>query len=218
MDLFAGAEPVQPQRRTRLGPGAYVLHGLAQSRAAFLWAHIQAVQQQAPLRHWLTPGGRQMSVAMTACGALGWTSSAHAYAYLPQDPLSGQAWPAMPALFMALAAEAAALAGYHGFAPDACLINCYALGARLGLHQDRDELDLDAPIVSVSLGLPAQFIWGGLLRADAVRRVPLLHGDVVVWGADSRLVHHGVAPLQAGLHALTGACRMNLTFRKVLAP
>ncbi|RYF53932.1 MAG: alpha-ketoglutarate-dependent dioxygenase AlkB, partial [Comamonadaceae bacterium] len=100
------------------------------------------------------------------------------------------------------------------FVPDACLINRYAPGTRLSLHQDRDERDLQAPIVSVSLGLPATFLWGGHDRAEKAMHVPLAHGDVVVWGGADRLRLHGVAPVSQGVHPLTGPWRINLTFRK----
>jgi alkylated DNA repair protein (DNA oxidative demethylase) len=155
-----------------------------------------------------------MSVAMTNCGERGWVSDRSGYRYDAVDPETQRPWPAMPQLFRTLAQDAAAAAGYAGFAPDACLINRYLPGTRLSLHQDRDELDLRAPIVSVSLGLPAVFLWGGLRRADRPTRVRLAHGDVVVWGGPSRLVFHGIAPLAEGDHALTGRERINLTFRK----
>ncbi|HEX7687852.1 MAG TPA: DNA oxidative demethylase AlkB, partial [Burkholderiaceae bacterium] len=155
------------------------------------------------------------SVAMTNCGELGWVSDRRGYRYDPVDPGSGRPWPALPDAFLALARDAAERAGYPGFAPDACLVNRYGPGARLSLHQDRDELDLRAPIVSVSLGLPATFLWGGLDRAERTRRVPLRHGDVVVWGGPSRLRFHGVAPLKDGTHPFAGALRLNITFRKV---
>jgi len=153
-------------------------------------------------------------VAMTNCGAVGWVSDLTGYRYDANDPESGHRWPPMPDVFRDLAVQAAARAGFHGFAPDACLINRYAPGARLSLHQDRDERDFDAPIVSVSLGLPAVFLFGGARRADTSRRVPLAHGDVVVWGGPARLRYHGVMPLEDGQHPLLGGCRINLTFRK----
>ena len=155
-----------------------------------------------------------MSVAMTNCGALGWVSDARGYRYDACDPDSGRPWPAMPAAFGDLATRAGAHAGFANFESDACLVNRYVPGARLTLHQDRNERDFDAPIVSVSLGLPATFLFGGLKRADRTMRVPLRHGDVVVWGAASRLRHHGVAAIKAGRHPRIGECRINLTFRK----
>ncbi|MBG6078067.1 alkylated DNA repair protein (DNA oxidative demethylase) [Polaromonas sp. CG_9.11] len=180
-------------------------------------ALLQAARQviaAAPLRHLKTPGGRVMSVGMSNCGALGWVSDRTGYRYSSTDPLSGQPWPSMPACFAELAMQAAAEAGYEGFAPDACLINRYEPGARLSLHQDRDESDLGAPIVSVSLGLPAVFLFGGLQRSDRPARWRLAHADVAVWGGVSRLAFHGVAPLADGEHPRLGRQRINLTFRR----
>jgi len=174
---------------------------------------VKTVVAQAPLRHLVTPGGRVMSVAMSNCGSLGWVSDRTGYRYDAVDPLSGQPWPAMPAAFRALAARAAAQAGFGGFEPDACLINLYEPGARLSLHQDRDEQDLSAPIVSVSLGLPAVFLFGSNSRSDRPQRYRLTHGDMVVWGGPARLAFHGVAPLADGEHSLLGRRRINLTFR-----
>lgn len=213
-DLF-GDSAAQPPWEEPIAPGAVLLHHFACEQAPALLQAAHAVAMAAPFRHWLTPGGRRMSVAMTNCGALGWISEPRGYRYGAQDPASQMPWPAMPANFAALAAAAADRAGYPGFAPQACLLNLYRPGARLSLHQDKDELDLDAPIVSVSLGLPARFLFGGALRSDPVRRFPLAHGDVVVWGGAARLAFHGVAPLAPGHHPATGAVRLNLTFRKV---
>jgi alkylated DNA repair protein (DNA oxidative demethylase) len=195
----------------RLGPGAVLLRGFAGDA---LLEEVERVAAVAPFRHMLTPGGFRMSVAMTNCGALGWVSDRKGYRYSAVDPETGLAWPAMPAAFLELAGTAAATGGYAGFVPDACLINRYVPGAKMSLHQDRDERDLTAPLVSVSLGLPAVFQFGGLSRKDPVRRLGLEHGDVVVWGGESRLFFHGVMPLKEGLHPLAGACRINLTFRK----
>ena len=178
--------------------------GLPGRSTAELIADIGAIAAQAPFRHMVTPGGHQMSVAMTNCGNAGWVTDRSGYRYDGVDPESRSPWPAMPASFRALAAEAAAEAGFDGFAPDACLINRYEPGARMSLHQDKDENDFGAPIVSVSLGLPAIFLFGGLQRSDKPRRFRLEHGDVVVWGGPSRLFFHGVAPLADGEHALTG--------------
>lgn len=197
-----------------LAPGAVVLRGFARDIGPELLAAVGEVSAGSLFRHLITPGGLRMSVAMTNCGERGWVSDRTGYRYDPVDPGSGKPWPAMPEVFRRLAASAAEAAGYPGFAPDACLINRYLPGTRLSLHQDRDELDLRAPIVSVSLGLPAIFLWGGLRRADRPARIRLAHGDVVVWGGPSRLVFHGIAPLAAGDHALTGSERINLTFRK----
>ena len=211
MDLFDDLPP--EFALTAMAPGAVLLHGLARDGAGALLHAIEAVLQQAPLRHWSTPGGYTMSVAMSNCGPLGWVSSARGYRYAALDPLSNQPWPAMPAGLLALAQRAAALAGYPDFAPDACLINQYLPGAKLSLHQDKDERDLRAPIVSVSLGLPAVFLFGSPSRKDRPQRWRLLHGDVVVWGGPSRLAYHGVTALADGEHPLLGRCRLNLTFR-----
>ena len=162
----------------------------------------------------VTPGGFRMSVAMTNCGALGWVSDPSGYRYDPLDPESGNPWPRMPDSFARLAQDAAAQAGFEGFTPDACLVNRYEPGARLTLHQDRNERDFRAPIVSVSLGLPAVFLFGGLKRADKPARIPLEHGDVAVWGGPARMRYHGVMPLKEGAHALLGNQRINLTFRR----
>lgn len=213
LDLF-DAVPHVASRREPLGPGAAVLRGFAMANQSALLADLEDIIAQAPLRHMVTPGGFRMSVAMTNCGALGWVSDRTGYRYDALDPVSGRRWPRMPASFLRLAGDAAERAGYAGFAPDACLVNRYAPGARLTLHQDKNERDFDQPIVSVSLGIPAVFLFGGLRRADRTTRVPLRHGDVVVWGAADRLRFHGVMPLKAGNHPLLGDFRINLTFRK----
>jgi alkylated DNA repair protein (DNA oxidative demethylase) len=201
-------------RDVPLDNGAAVLGGFARPIDRELLDALATIERDAPFRHLVTPGGRPMSVAMTNCGAVGWVSDRSGYRYDPIDPESGARWPAMPEVFADLAARAAAAAGFPGFAPDACLINRYEPGARLSLHQDRDEHDLGHPIVSVSLGLSAIFLWGGQKRADRPRRVPLVHGDVVVWGGPARMTFHGVHPLGEGHHPLTGNLRYNLTFRR----
>lgn len=203
------AEPPQEA----LAPGALLLRGFARAAAPALLAEIAAIAQQAPFRHMVTPGGHRMSVAMTNCGACGWVTDANGYRYTTHDPNSGAPWPALPGTFRQVAQEAAAVAGYRAFAPDACLVNRYEPGARMTLHQDRNERDFAQPIVSLSLGLPAVFLFGGLQRRAAVRRVPLSHGDVVVWGGPSRLHFHGVLPLRDGVHPATGRVRYNLTLR-----
>ena len=195
-------------------PGALLLPGFALAHAPALLAAIDAIATAAPFRHMVTPGGFAMSVAMTSCGALGWITDRHGYRYASADPDTHRPWPAMPPLLQRLAFDAAARAGFTGFTPDACLINRYAPGARMALHQDKDEHDFTQPIVSVSLGLPATFLWGGDARGDKARRIPLRHGDVFVWGGPARLRFHGIAPLKDGAHPATGACRINLTFRK----
>jgi len=197
-----------------LGPGALLLRGFAAAADAEVLAGLQEVLEQAPFRHMITPGGYRMSVALTNCGSLGWVTDRTGYRYDAADPETGKQWPAMPAAFLRLAHDAAAHAGFDGFVPDACLVNQYLPGARLTLHQDKNERDFSAPIVSVSLGVPAVFLFGGLKRSDRPSRVPLEHGDVVIWGGPDRLRYHGVQPLKAAHHYLLGEQRINLTFRK----
>jgi DNA oxidative demethylase len=204
-----------PSGREPLEEGAVLLRGFAGGMAAALVEGIGQVAAAAPFRHLVTPGGYSMSVAMTNCGRLGWVSDRRGYRYDPVDPDSGKRWPELPPVFLELAQRAAAEGGFPDYDPDACLINRYRAGAKLGLHQDRDEDDQWAPIVSVSLGLPAVFLWGGKRRADPLRRLRVENGDVAVWGGPARFVYHGVAPLKAGEHPLTGDVRLNLTFRKV---
>lgn len=211
-DLFTDS-----RARVQIGPQAVLLGGFAASLSGALLEAVAAVERCAPFRRMPTRGGGQMSVAMTNCGALGWVSDAGGYRYAPRDPLTDRAWPSLPGVFSALAGRAAAAAGFEEFRPDVCLINRYEPGARLSLHQDRDEKELDAPIVSVSLGVSATFLWGGACRRDGVKRYLLHHGDVAVWGGASRLVYHGVAPLPAGQHPETGPLRYNLTFRRAEA-
>lgn len=217
MDLFgepdADAGALAP-RLEHLVPGAAVLRGFAIRNAATLLADVTLVTAAAAFRHMVAPGGFRMSVAMTNCGALGWVSDRTGYRYDAVDPDGGCAWPPMPSSFLQLAQNAAAQAGFPGFAPDACLINRYEPGARLSLHQDKNERDFSAPIVSLSLGIPAVFLFGGLKRTDKSIRVPLAHGDVVVWGGPARLRYHGVLPLKENCHAMLGRHRINLTLRK----
>jgi alkylated DNA repair protein (DNA oxidative demethylase) len=210
LDLF-GTRPFEPQP---LASGAWLLPQFAAAQAADLVTAVDQIALQSPFRHMVTRGGFRMSVAMTNCGALGWTSDRRGYRYASLDVLSGKPWPPMPGVFLELANAAANAGGFNTLVPDACLINKYVRGARMSLHQDRDESDFSAPIVSVSLGLPAIFLFGGDTRTDKPQRVPLQHGDVVVWGGDARLRYHGVLPLKQGLHPLTGAHRINLTFRR----
>jgi len=203
-----------PAGEMALGPGAVLLPGLALAEERALIEQVEALARAAPFRHLATPGGGRMSVAMTNCGPLGWHSDRRGYRYEPVDPQTGQPWPAMPQRFRELAVQAAARAGHAGFAPDACLVNRYETGARMALHQDHDERDGSAPIVSVSLGAPAVFLWGGAARGDRPRRLALESGDVVVWGGPSRFTFHGVAPVRRADHPLTGTLRYNLTFRR----
>ena len=208
MDLFA-----QEPRDIALDDGAVLLGGFALSIEHELIVALQGVARDATMRHMVTPGGLPMSVAMTNCGAVGWVSDSKGYRYDKTDPDSGRCWPAMPQVFVDLARRAAHTAGFPNFNPDACLINRYEPGARLSLHQDKNERDFRSPIVSVSLGLAAVFLWGGNKRSDRPHRVPLAHGDVVVWGGPARMTFHGVLPLAEGTHPLTGCNRYNLTFR-----
>ncbi|AZL73808.1 DNA oxidative demethylase AlkB [Pseudomonas oryziphila] len=207
LDLFGP----QPQR---LASHTVLLPGFALGEVEALLDALRPVLRAAPWRHMHTPGGQRMAVALSNCGALGWVSDERGYRYSPLDPLSGQPWPALPAVLLALAGRAAALAGFDGFVPDACLINHYLPGTRLSLHQDRDERDFGQPIVSISLGLPAVFLFGGLQRADRAQRIALNHGDVLVWGGEDRLRFHGVLPVKPGVHPRLGERRINLTLRK----
>jgi alkylated DNA repair protein (DNA oxidative demethylase) len=195
-----------------LGPGAILLRDFA-ARGELL-ADLAAVVAASPYRHMTTPGGYRMSVAMTNCGPLGWISDASGYRYAAIDPETGTPWPEIPASFLALATTAAERAGFARFEPDACLVNRYEPGAKLSLHQDKDERDFEAPIVSVSLGIDATFLWGGATRRDRPARIELHHGDVFVFGGPSRLRYHGVAPIADSTHPLLGRARVNLTFRR----
>lgn len=210
-DLFADQEAGRP---LPLGPRAMVLRGHALDVVARLLPALADIATQSPFRYLNTPGGRPMSIALTGCGTFGWHSDRQGYRYTRTDPHSGRPWPAMPDCFLALARSAAATAGFPDFHPDACLINRYLPGSRLSLHQDRDERDFSAPIVSVSLGMSATFLFGGLTRSERTARVALHHGDVVVWGGPDRLRYHGVLPLAGPAHPLLGEQRINFTFRK----
>jgi alkylated DNA repair protein (DNA oxidative demethylase) len=211
-DLF---DDLAPDRATEhLMDGALVIRQFALPNAESLMEGIEKVTSEAPFRHMKTPGGHSMSAAMSCCGNLGWVTDRQGYRYQSEDPESGKPWPAMPAVFRELAISAADDAGFKGFEPDACLINRYQPGAKMGLHQDKDEEDFSQPIVSVSLGLPIVFQFGGLKRSERPMRVPLGHGDVVVWGGPARMRYHGVLTLKAGEHPLTGGYRYNLTFRR----
>jgi alkylated DNA repair protein (DNA oxidative demethylase) len=204
-----------PPSREPLEDGAVLLRGFASDAAPQLLEDVSRIAAAAPFRHLMTPGGRIMSVGMTNCGRVGWVSDRKGYRYDPNDPDTGSPWPAIPESFRDLALRAASEGGFDAYDPDACLINRYVPGAKLSLHQDRDEKDAWAPIVSVSIGIPAVFIWGGKHRGDPTRRMRLENGDVVVWGGPARFAYHGIAPLKEAEHPLTGAIRINLTFRKV---
>ena len=214
MNSLFDSEPAAPSVE-QLQEGAVLLRGFVTAEAPELVEEVTQIAKAAAFRHLVTPGGYTMSVAMTNCGRVGWVSDRKGYRYDPIDPDTGLPWPPMPPLFVEMASKAAAQAGFANYDPDACLINRYVAGAKLSLHQDRDEKDAWAPIVSVSLGLPAVFLWGGQRRADPLRRLRLESGDIVVWGGPARFIYHGVAPLKEGQHPITGAARINLTFRKV---
>lgn len=222
-DLFGGLPPADERvvaladgSVVALADGATALRGFAAPEAVPLLDALENVLASAPFRHMVTPGGYSMSVAMSNCGRAGWVTDRTGYRYDPIDPLTGRPWPPIPAIFLRVAARAAAAAGFPAFAPDACLVNRYEPGARLSLHQDRNERDFSAPIVSVSLGLPAVFLFGGLRRRERPRKIRLESGDVAVWGGPARLVFHGVERLADGEHPLTGRSRINLTFRQAL--
>lgn len=212
-DLFDGLDPPPPARED-IAPGAVLLRGRALAHEAALIEAVAAIAAQAPFRHMIVPAGFTMSAAMTNCGDAGWVTDRGGYRYDAIDPESGRPWPAMPDVFRALAGAAAAEAGHPGFAPDACLVNRYAPGARLSLHRDTNERDFTQPIVSVSLGLPATFQFGGAKRSDPTRRIALRHGDIAVWGGPARLAFHGILALKNGEHPRLGRMRINLTFRK----
>ena len=212
-DLFADAEPEQQPRHEPIGEQSCVLRGFALPWLDRLLPALDAVLTAAPFRQMVTPGGFTMSVALSSCGTLGWTTDRSGYRYARNDPQTGQPWPEMPDVFLQLAQAAAQAAGFTDFIPDSCLINRYVPGSKMSLHQDKDEKSYAAPIVSVSLGLPAMFLFGGFARADKSQRVPLLHGDIVVWGGVDRLRYHGVLPIKDGQHSRLGEQRINFTFR-----
>lgn len=214
-DLFQDQPPDLPKRQA-LGPESWLLRHTLQATALQLITDIQALTATHPFRHMVTRSGHAMSVATSSCGDYGWVSDAHSgYRYAATDTEVGQPWPAIPPRWCALATALAETAGFNGFQPDSALINRYAVGTRMGLHQDRDEATLAWPIVSLSLGLPARFMFGGLQRQAPIEDITLLHGDVVVWGGADRLRFHGIRPLKAGHHSLTGHYRYNITFRRV---
>lgn len=210
MDLFNTSE------RQEILKDVILLRGFVAPVENAVLPALASVIKMAPFRNMMTPGGFPMSVATTSCGDWGWVSDKKGYRYAATDPLTGKSWPQMPASFKQLARQAASVAGFSNFAPDACLINCYQPGARMGLHQDKDERDFSQPIVSVSLGIPALFQMGGFKRGDKAMKLPLYHGDILVWGGESRLRFHGVLPVKAGDHPALGECRINLTFRKAV--
>ncbi|WPO98420.1 DNA oxidative demethylase AlkB [Pseudomonas sp. HR96] len=214
LELFGEADALQPPRTEQLATQTFVLRGFALPWIDALLPELRAVLAQAPFRRMVTPGGFTMSVALSNCGALGWTTDQSGYRYSGRDPRTGQPWPALPQAMRELAVAAAAACGFADFDPDACLVNRYVPGAKMSLHQDKNERDYSQPVVSVSLGLSALFQLGGMQRSDRPVRVPLLHGDVMVWGGVDRLRFHGVLPLKEGSHPLMGPQRINFTLRK----
>ena len=213
-DLFSDEALQQPARREQIGEQSYVLRGYALPWLERVLPELRAVLGQSPFRQMVTPGGFTMSAALSSCGELGWTTDRQGYRYSPLDPERQQPWPSMPAVLRELAIDAARAAGFDGFAPDACLINRYVPGARMSLHQDKNERDYSAPVVSLSLGLPAVFLFGGHQRSDKTQKISLFHGDVAVWGGVDRLRYHGVQPIKPGVHPRMGPQRINLTFRR----
>jgi alkylated DNA repair protein (DNA oxidative demethylase) len=213
LDLFADDAP-QLTATEQIGPQSFVFRGFALPLIGRLLPALEAVLTRAPFRNMITPGGYTMSVALSSCGQFGWTTDRSGYQYTRLDPHTGQPWPPMPDVFMELAQSAAQAAGFADFIPDACLINRYIPGAKLALHQDKDERGYEWPVVSVSLGIAAMFLFGGHARSDATQKVPLFHGDVVVWGGEDRLRYHGVMPIKQAEHPQLGEQRINFTFRK----
>lgn len=214
MELFTDTDLQQPSRIEQIGTQSRVLRGCALPWVDALLPALRSVLRAAPFRQMVTPGGFTMSVGLSSCGQLGWTTDRGGYRYAAIDPHSGQPWPPLPEVFRQLARAAAQEAGFEAFEPDACLINHYVPGARMSLHQDKNERDYNAPIISVSLGLPAVFQFGTDQRSDRPLRISLFHGDVVVWGGVDRLRYHGVLPLKDGNHPVLGPRRINLTFRQ----
>jgi len=210
LDLFAH----EPQQK--VAEGAWLLRGFALAFTSELLFEIQQVIAQAPLRTMHTPSGLPLSVQTTSCGDAGWVSDAYGYRYARRNSFAQKRWPAMPKAFSTLAQQAASAAGFKHYVPDSCLINVYNVGAKMSLHQDKNEKDFSQPIVSVSLGLPATFLLGGLARENATQKIQLIHGDIIVWGGPARLFFHGVLPIKAGRHPLLGERRINLTFRNAL--
>jgi alkylated DNA repair protein (DNA oxidative demethylase) len=201
-------------QKIQIADGAYCLRGfvlpVANDICAMLTQHFKAF----PPQQMMTPMGYPMSVKTTSFGKFGWVGTPQGYGYSEVDLVTKKAWPPMPAVFFQLATDAAKEGGYSDFVPDTCLVNLYAIGTKMGLHRDQDELDFSQPIVSVSLGISATFLFGGAKRSDKTTKIPLTHGDVVVWGGKSRLHYHAIMPLKPNTHELLGACRINLTFRK----
>lgn len=209
-DLFTE----EVNQNIRVADGAYCLRGFALPVANDICAMLMQHFKDYPPQQMMTPMGYPMSVKTTSFGKFGWVGTPQGYGYSEVDLVTKKAWPPMPQAFLQLAKDAAKEGGYSDFVPDTCLANVYAIGTKMGLHRDQDELDFSQPIVSVSLGIPATFLFGGAKRSDKTTKIPLNHGDVVVWGGKSRLHYHAIMPLKPNIHAALGACRINLTFRK----
>jgi alkylated DNA repair protein (DNA oxidative demethylase) len=209
MSLFAQL-PVEPTHE-EVHPGAVLMRGLALAEDREFLAAVDGIAAAAPLHQAYTPAGQRMSIMVTDCG----DSRAFANRWTANNPGSPRHWPPMPEVLREFAVYAASRAGFPRFRPDACHINRYQAGNKLGLHQDRHECDLTQPIVSVSFGLQCTFLFGGFERTSPARHILLEHGDVFVWGGPSRMRFHGVQPLKPGSHLLTGPYRINLTFRKI---
>jgi len=212
LDLFANdsAEPLH----TAIGEQALLFHQFLSQTDEALLSDVRAVLKQSPLRHLHTPSGHKMSVKSSNCGHYGWLTDEHGYRYQSIDPVTKKPWPQMPDSISIQAIEVARLAGFENFKPDSCLINVYMPGAKMGLHQDKDEADFTKPIVSFSFGLSMNFLWGGFKRSDKYQKVILQHADALVWGGKDRLRYHGVQQLKEGVHPITGRCRVNLTIRQ----
>jgi len=209
MNLFSQlvAEPTHEE----IFPGAVLMRSLALPQDNEFFTAAEAIIAARPLHHTTTPSGLPMGVMVTDCG----DSRAFANRWDTANPERMRLWPPMPPLLRDFAIRCAVRSGFPQFRPDACHINRYQAGTKLGLHQDRHECDWTQPIVSLSFGLECIFLLGGLQRTDKPRRILLEHGDVIVWGGPSRMRFHGVQPLKPGHHPLTGPYRYNLTFRKI---
>lgn len=178
---------------------------------ASLLAEVLCRVELAPFFRPVTPGGKPMSVEMTNFGPLGWVTDARGYRYQTTHPVTGAPWPDIPAALLRLWAQVTAAAA----PPDACLVNLYRDGARMGLHQDKDEADFSFPVLSVSLGDTAVFRIGGVNRRDPTTSVRLASGDVCILAGEARLAHHGIDRILAGSSRLTpGGGRINLTLRR----
>lgn len=207
-DLFSNNRPPIEE----IYPDLFVLANFVDTNP--LMVQVERITKVSPFRKMMTPNGHYTGVALTNCGDFGWTSDRNEYRYSSSDPLNNQPWLAIPESFKALAKNAAHVAGFKDFEPDACLINQYLIGTKLGSHQDKNEKDFSQPIVSVSIGLSAVFQIFGNQRAGQAINYRLYDGDVVVWGNSARLCYHGVRTLSAAELDPTCQQRINITFRK----